>query len=83
MNKTVYYLTHRDTGRRLKYYATLQGARIAQRNRLTHQGFGPTIRRELKDNCEYIIAITAQGTAQEGTWYIEEDVIDSADLLED
>ena len=36
---TVYYIVHKDTGRRLKWYKTRAGARIAQRARNSHLGF--------------------------------------------
>ena len=82
MNRTVYYLEHRDTGRRLKYYNTLAGARIAQRARLTHQGFGATLSRHTEDDREWVMCATRNRTPEQGTWIIVEDTIDSVEVFD-
>jgi hypothetical protein len=53
-HKTVYYLVHKDTGERcFRTYATLAGARIAQRSRNHRLGFTDRVERVvLEDNWE-------------------------------
>ena len=81
MNKTVYYLEHKDSGRRLKWYRSRTGARIAQRHRNRKLGFGDLLERCTVDDREICwYALVNEGHAQ-GTWAIVEDVIDSVDLL--
>ena len=78
---TVYYLTHKDTGRRLKWYRTLAGARIAQRTRNARLGFHTRIERiELWDNLEAEQCLMADGSVQTATYVIQEDSIEVADL---
>ena len=75
--KTVYYLEHTTQNRRLKPYATLAGARIAQSNRHRHLGFGErvnTVRDELGREC---VLYSHQGELITGTWCIVEDTVDS------
>lgn len=84
MLKTVYYLVHKDTGLRLKYYKSLAGARIAQHSRNARLGFTDRIERvEQFMNWEVELYKLADGTIVEGTYCIVEDTIDSndADLL--
>lgn len=82
MQRTVYYLTHKDTGERLRYYSTLQGARIAQRQRNHRLGFHTRIARiQLEDNWEVEQCIDSNGIVVEATYCIVEDTIDSPDLL--
>ena len=81
MNKNVYYLEHRDSGRRLKWYKTLTGARIAQKLRNSHLGFGELVEREVIEDREQCWYKTRAGSETIGTWIIVEDVIDSVDLL--
>lgn len=82
MNKTVYYLEHNLTGRRLKWYSTLTGARIAQRLRNRRLGFGDELEREIKDDREICWYATNRDGHAQGTWVVVEDTIDSVDLLE-
>ena len=84
MLKTVYYLAHRDTGLRRGYYNTRAAARIAQRSRNARLGFQDRIERvEQFSNWEVELYRLSDGTIQEGTWCIQEDTIDTVDLLED
>ena len=77
MLKTLYYLTHRLTGERLRSYRTLAGARIAQRSRNAHLGFRDRVERvEQFSNWEVELYRLADGTISEGTWCIVEDTIE-------
>ena len=83
MHKTVYYLTHKETGERFRYYKTLAGARIAQRQRNRQLGFITRIERvEQFNNWEVELCRNTHGELLEGTWVIVEDTVDSTDLLE-
>ena len=83
MHKTVYYLKHRDTGERLRYYKSLAGARIAQRARNRLLGFDQRIERVAAfENWEVERCVLADGTVIDATWVIEEDTIEQEDLLE-
>jgi hypothetical protein len=74
---TVYFLTHKDSKERLRYYKTLAGARIAQRSRNAHLGFRLRLERiELEDNWEVERCELTDGTVIDATWAIEETVID-------
>ena len=75
---TVYYIIHKDTQRRLKYYKTRAGARIAQRARNSHLGFRLRLERIVEDDQE--LELCANGVA---TYCIVEDVIETntEDLL--
>ena len=78
MQQTVYYLVHKDTQRRLKYYKTLAGARIAQRARNHRLGFIERIERiSMFDNWEVELCKNTDGNILEGTYCIVEDTIDS------
>jgi hypothetical protein len=82
MQKTVYYLVHRDTQERLRYYSSLAGARIAQRSRNARLGFVERIERvEIADNWEVEQCIV-DGHIVEATYCIVEDTIDYSDVLE-
>jgi predicted GIY-YIG superfamily endonuclease len=79
MQKTVYYLTHRDTGQRLRYYASRAGARIAQRSRNARLGFIQRIERiELYDNWEAEQCLDNNNNIVTATYCIVEDTVDSA-----
>jgi hypothetical protein len=83
MQRTVYYLTHKDTEERVRYYKTRAGARIAQRARNSQLGFLNRIERiELSDNWEVERCVLDDGTVVEATYCIVEDTIEHADLLE-
>ena len=82
MQKTVYYLVHRDTGLRLRYYSSLAGARIAQRARNHRLGFHTRIERvEVAQNWEVERCVDSNGLIVDATYCIVEDTIDSPDLL--
>ena len=81
MLTTVYYLVHKDTGRRLRYYKTLAGARIAQRARNHRLGFHTRVERVQQfDNWEVELCLTIDNTLLEATYCIVEDTIDTEDL---
>ena len=81
MLKTVYYLVHKDTGRRLKYYRTIAGARIAQRSRNARLGFHTRIERvEIYDNWEAEQCMDSNNLVVTATYCIVEDTIEQADL---
>lgn len=75
---TVYYLEHKDTERRLKWYKTLGGARIACRLRNRALGFVERVNRVVEDDREF--ELCSNGVA---TYCIAEDTIESnsADLI--
>lgn len=80
MLKTVYYLVHKDTGQRLKYYGSLAGARIAQHSRNARLGFTDRIERvEQFNNWEVELYRLTDNTIVEGTYCIVEDTIDTND----
>ena len=81
MQKTVYYLVHKDTGERLRYYSTMAGARIAQRSRNARLGFTTRIERiEVAQNWE-VERCLVDGEIVDATYCVVEDTIDSPDLL--
>jgi hypothetical protein len=83
MHKTVYFLVHKDTGERLRYYKTLAGARIAQHSRNARLGFRNRIERvEQFNNWEVELYARDDGSAQEGTYCIVEDTVEQEDLLD-
>lgn len=84
MLTTVYYLVHKDTGERLRYYKTRAGARVAQRARNRLLGFDQRIERVSQwDNWEVELCVLADGTVLEATYCIVEDTVDTReDLLE-
>jgi hypothetical protein len=77
--KTVYYLEHKDSHRRLKWYKTLAGARIAQRSRNHRLGFLSRVKRILDSDCdrELELCLTVDGTEQIATYCIVEDTVES------
>ena len=80
MLKTVYYLVHKDSNTKLRYYKTLAGARIAQHSRNARLGFTDRVERvEQFTNWEVELYKLADGTIVEGTYCIVEDTIDSND----
>ena len=82
MQTTVYYLVHKDTQRRLKYYKTLAGARIAQRARNHRLGFIERIERiSMFDNWEVELCRNTDGNILEATYCIVEDTIDTEELF--
>ena len=84
MQNSVYYLVHKDTGLRLRYYTTLAGARIAQRVRNHRLGFHTRIERvEVAHNWEVERCIDSDGNIVDATYCVVEDTIDSPDLLND
>ncbi len=84
MQMTVYYLTHKDTQRRLKWYKTLAGARIAQRSRNARLGFHTRIERiELYDNWEAEQCLDNNNNIVTATYCIVEDTVDTVDLTID
>jgi hypothetical protein len=81
MQRTVYYLVHRDTEERVRYYKTRAGARIAQRARNSQLGFLTRVERiEISDNWE-VEQCLVDGVIVEATYCIVEDTIEHADLL--
>lgn len=78
MQTTVYYLVHKDTQRRLKWYRTLAGARIAQRARNHRLGFLDRVERvHMFDNWEVELCRNIDGAILEATYCIVEDTVDS------
>ena len=78
MKITVYYLVHKDSQQGVRYYKTLQGARIAQRQRNRHVGFIDRIERvEQFDNWEVELYRLGDGAIVEGTYCIVESTIDT------
>ena len=71
--KTVYYIVHKDSGRRLKWYKTRAGARIAQRARNSHLGFRLRLERIVEGDQELELC---QGNVL-ATYVIVEDTIES------
>jgi hypothetical protein len=79
---SVYYLIHVDSNRRVRYYRTLTGARIACRLRNLHLGFLARIEYQIEDNRTYELCQSSNDQPQMGTYAIEEDTLDTPDLLE-
>ena len=79
---TVYYLAHSDTDRRLRWYSTLAGARIAQRQRNRRLGFALRLERVSIGDREWERCLDSSGAVVDATWYIEEGVVDTVDLAE-
>jgi len=80
MQKTVYYLAHRDTGLRRGYYQTLAGARIAQRSRNHRLGFRDRVERVAAfDNWEVERCLVGDRIV-DATWCIQEGTVDMEDL---
>lgn len=83
MQHTVYYIVHKDTGRRLKYYRTLSGARIAMRARNHRLGFIERIERIMDSDIEYELCRTLEHSHILATYCIVEDTVDSEELWEE
>jgi hypothetical protein len=81
MQKTVYYLEHIDSSKRIKYYTTRTGARIACANRNRLLGFKQRIERVEDEHYEYEM-YTVEGLVVRGTYCIVEDTIEQEDLLD-
>jgi hypothetical protein len=79
MLKTVYYLEHIDSAKRIKYYTTRTGARIACANRNRLLGFRQRIERVEDGMYEYEM-YTVENAIVRGTYCVVEDVIEQADL---
>lgn len=77
---TIYYLQHWESGRRLRPYKTLAGARIACRLRNQHLGFKHRTERIAEGALEYEV-YTVKGATLRGTYCIEEATVDSLDLF--
>ena len=73
---SIYYLTHSHTDRRLKWYKTRSGARIAQRQRNASLGFHHRVERVQIDDREYERCELDDGTVIDATWYIQEDSVE-------
>jgi hypothetical protein len=76
MQITVYYIVHKDTGRRLKWYRTLAGARIACRSRNSRLGFTTRVTRCTEADIEYELCTTQEHASILATYCIVEDYID-------
>jgi hypothetical protein len=92
MQQQVYYLVHKETGMKLKYYKTLSGARIAQRQRNHRLGFITRIDRvplyiqELELELEAELCLTTDDDNTDNhsiaTYCILEDYIETLDILD-
>ena len=80
--QTVYYLTHKDTQRRLKWYRTLAGARIAQRQRNARLGFVTRIERTQEAGIEYELCSTLEMDSVLASYCIVEDTVDINDVYD-
>jgi hypothetical protein len=74
--QTVYYLVHKATLERHRYYKTRAGARIAQRARNSHLGFTLRVERIELNNLELERCCMPDGTIATATWCIEENTIE-------
>ena len=80
MQKTVYFLAHKDTAQRVRWYQTLQGARIAQRQRNSRLGFRDRVERvDVFDNWE-VERCRVGDEIVDATWCIQEGTIEQEDL---
>ena len=75
--KSVYYLVHKDTLQRFRWYRTLAGARIAQRSRNARLGFVSRINRVYDNDMESELCVTTDGVTLTATYCIVEDTIES------
>jgi hypothetical protein len=78
--RSIWYLRHRDSQRRLGYYHSLAGARIAQRARNRRLGFLVRLERVSLGELEMERCLDSSEQIVDATWIIEEAVIDSVDL---
>ena len=81
MQKTVFYLVHEPSDKRIRYYNTQGGARIAARNRNRHLGFYTRIDKLHIDNTEYELYIVDDHVVT-GSYAIQEDYIEMENLYE-
>jgi hypothetical protein len=82
MQRTVYYLVHKDTLEHVRYYKSLAGARIAQRSRNARLGFVKRVERvEIGDNWEVERCELDDGEIVDATYCIVEGTIDQEDFL--
>lgn len=77
---TVYYLVHKDSLRRIRYYKSLAGARIAQRARNRLLGFHQRIERVNVDNWEEERCVLSSGAVETATYCIVEDTLDRVEI---
>jgi len=90
MQQQVYYLVHKETLMKLKYYKTLSGARIAQRQRNHRLGFITRMDRvtvyiqELELELEAELCSRSDDLSRPilATYCILEDCIETLDILE-
>jgi len=75
---TVYYIMHQHTGRRVKWYRSLTGARIACRLRNLRLGFQTRVDRVYDNDMESELCITVDGVTMIATYCIVEDTIESS-----
>ena len=81
MLRTVYYVEHCDSSKRIKYYSTRTGARIACANRNRLLGFKQRVER-VEDNAYEYEMYSVEGSLVRGTYCIVEDTIEQNDLLD-
>ena len=81
MQQTVYYIVHKDTARRLKWYKTLAGARIAMRARNHRLGFVERVERCVEADIEYELCNTLELNRVLATYCIVEDTVDSEEFF--
>jgi hypothetical protein len=79
---SVYYLVHWESNRRIRYYHTQTGARIACRLRNLHLGFLARVEYQTEEDRTYELCVNLNAEVVRGTYCIEEDTIDTPDLLE-
>ena len=79
---TVYYLVHYLSGRRIGYYQTRRGARIAMRLRNLHLGWRDVLERTQQEPRELELCLDSEGNPHVATYCIEEDVVDTPDLID-
>lgn len=77
--KSIWYLVHRDSGRRLGWYQTLAGARIAQRSRNRRLGFRDRLERVIIGETE-LERCEIAGNIVDATWIIEEALVDLVEI---
>ena len=76
--KTLYYLVHTESGRRIRYYGTLAGAHIGMRLRNRNLGFTKRIMLESSDELGTTWEVyEVNGLLVQGTYSIQEDHIES------
>jgi hypothetical protein len=81
MQRLVYYVAHWESGKKIRYYATLAGARISMRNRNRHLGFHTRMGKQNLDGIEYEL-YSVEGNTVKGTYCILEDYIEMENLYD-